>query len=46
MSYFLLDLQKLAPEIKLSGASAAGRDIYFDFTLDVIDAMTIDAILN
>ena len=41
-----IDRQKLAPGIEASGASAAGEAIYFDFTLEVMDAMTIDAILN
>ena len=38
--------QKLAPGTDASGASAADEAIYFDFTLEVIDATTIDAILN
>jgi hypothetical protein len=41
-----MDPQQLAPGTDASGASAAGEAIYFDFTLDVMDATTIDAILN
>jgi hypothetical protein len=41
-----MDRQKLAPGTGASEASAAGEAVYFDFTLEVMDAMTIDAILN
>jgi hypothetical protein len=41
-----MDPQQLAPGTDASGASAVGEAIYFDFTLDVMDATTIDAILN
>jgi hypothetical protein len=47
MRYSLMrGLPELTPPTIRRGASSAGGDIYFPFTLEVIDAMTIDAILN
>lgn len=43
--YFLMRGRSWPPRRRWSGASAA-EAIYFGFTLEVMDAITIDAILN